>query len=97
MYSHDFETDSIASDYSDIDQIDVIPETTIPFPSDNNNLSNFTPNTQLTLGHNTLDAYLCITLVINFALMFGALQAGAPLIISMILTLTFIALSLIHI
>ena len=36
LYSHDFETDSIASDYSDIDQIDVIPENTIPLLTNNN-------------------------------------------------------------
>ena len=92
LYSHDFETDSIASDYSDVDQIDVIPESTIPILPRNNNSFNPASDTQLIHNYNTLDAYLCITLIINFALMFGAFQIGAPLIISMILTLTFIAL-----
>ena len=92
LYSHDFETDSIASDYSDVDQIDVIPENTIPILTHNNDSFNSTSDTQLIQNFNTLDAYLCITLIINFALMFGAFQIGAPLIISMILTLTFIAL-----
>ena len=92
LCSHDFETDSIASDYSDIDQIDVIPESTIPLLPNNNRPSCFSPNTQLTHNHNLLDAYLCITLIINFVLMFGAFHLGAPLVLSIILTLTFIAL-----
>ena len=58
LYSHDFETDSIASDYSDVDQIDVIPESTIPILPRNNNSFNPASDTQLIQNYNTLDCLL---------------------------------------